>query len=130
MVTPAGQASARQERCRLLADPRRLAVEAELLDVLPAALAARAAVRARIAAVLNAAVVRDRQRVDPAAALDEALRESAPSEERKTRSSRSARTDASVIFTSGRRMPSSARRQSAIFSFSGTSTGSRSDEAE
>ena len=50
----------------------------------------------------------------------------APSEERKTRCSRIALTVASVIFTSGRRMPSSARRQSAIFSSSGTSTGSRS----
>ena len=64
-----------QERGGLLADPRRLAVEAELLDVLPAALAARATVRARIAAVLDSALVRDGQRVDPAAALDEALRD-------------------------------------------------------
>ncbi len=61
-----------QERRRLLADARRLAVEPELLDVLPAALAADARVLARIAPHLGH-VVGGCVRVDPAAALVDVL---------------------------------------------------------
>ena len=81
---------------------------------------------ARVAAILHPAVVGDRERVDAAAALDEALRDAGPLGRAEDSLLRIARTVASVIFTSGRRMPSSARRQSAIFSSSGTSKGSRS----
>ncbi len=61
-----------QERDGLLADARRLAVEAERLDVLPAALAAGAGVLARVAADLEL-VALGGIGVDSAAALDEHL---------------------------------------------------------
>ena len=49
-----------------------------------------------------------------------------PSEVASTLCSRCARTMASVTLIFDWRMPSSARRQSSIFSVSGTSNGSRS----
>ena len=61
-----------QESRRLLAHARRLALEPERVEVLPACLGARAAVRARIAPDLEGAVAGG-ERVDPAAALDELL---------------------------------------------------------
>ena len=61
-----------QERRGLLADARRLPLEPERLDVLPAGLRARAAVRARVAAQLDDPVAR-RDRVDPAAGLEQLL---------------------------------------------------------
>ena len=61
-----------QEGRRLLAHPRRLALEAERVEVLPARLSARATVSARIAPDLENAVAGS-ERVDPAAALDELL---------------------------------------------------------
>ena len=61
-----------QKRGSLLCDARCLALEAEVLDVLPAALRGRAAVRGRIRAHLEDAVARG-ERVDPAAGLDELL---------------------------------------------------------
>ena len=61
-----------QQRRRLLADARRLALEPEALHVLPAGARARAAVRARIAAQLRQLVVRG-DRVDPGAGLVELL---------------------------------------------------------
>ena len=61
-----------QQRRRLLADARRLALEPEALDVLPAGACARAAVRARVAAELRQLVVRG-DRVDPGAGLVELL---------------------------------------------------------
>ena len=61
-----------EERGRLLGDARRLPLEPERLDVLPAGLRARPDVRARVAARLEQPVA-DRHRVDSAAALDELL---------------------------------------------------------
>jgi hypothetical protein len=61
-----------QERSRLLGDALSVAREVEALDVLPAGLGARAAVRARIASDLDAALA-DGERVDPSSALDELL---------------------------------------------------------
>ena len=59
---PAGHASARSSAAASSADARRLALEAERLDVLPAGLRARAAVGARVAADLDVAVVGRRAR--------------------------------------------------------------------
>src|SRR4029453_6341275 len=73
---PRGGGAARAGgRPPLPAATRRLPVEPERLDELPARLGARAAVGTRIAPVLDAAVVRDGKRVDAAATLDEALRD-------------------------------------------------------
>ena len=89
-----------QQRGRLLGDARRLALEPERLDVLPAGLRARAAVRARIAADL-----RDARRATAKASIPPPHSTSscsieAPSEETNTLCSRWARTDAVVTFTS------------------------------
>src|SRR6476660_6733160 len=61
-----------QECGRLLGDPWRLTGEIEPVDVLPAALAARADVRARIAPHLEDTVPCSRA-LDPGAALDQFL---------------------------------------------------------
>ena len=61
-----------EQRGRLLGDARRLAFEAEALDVLPARLRAGADVGARVGADLDEPLA-DRDRLDEAAALDELL---------------------------------------------------------
>ena len=112
-----------EQRGRLLGDARRLALEAEALDELPAGLRARADVGARVAAHLEEPVA-DRHRVDAAAALDELLLDldAVGGEEQLALALRADRAWATL--TSACFIASSARRQSATLSSSGTSNGS------
>ena len=115
-----------QERGRLLADARRLALEAERLDVLPAGLGARAAVRARVAADL-----RRPRRARPSRRFRRRTRRApARSTRRRRRRTPCARAgrgpSAEVTLTSSCASACSARRQRSTLSASGTANGSRS----
>ena len=115
VVTPDGHTSARQQRFCLLGDARRLRGEIEALDVLPAALRARPAVGAGIAAQLEDAVATGAQSIPPPHSIS-SCSTSVPSEETRTLCSRWARTIARRRTRWGARSASSARRQCSTFS--------------